>query len=260
MDAHPTLEPASPSDLGPIRRLLDDSGLPSADVAEHLAGFLVVRAGPVLAGVVGVEPHGTEALLRSLCVVADRRGSGLASALCAGAETIARGTGARELYLLTTDARSYFEKRGFAVRRREDAAPAIQGTAEFQTLCPSTATVMSKPLSDASARFLPRSMLPLRPDGPGARMWAVALEQVLMTYFEVDPGTRFERHQHEGEQITSVIEGELLFEIDGAVVRVGPGEAIAIPPGTPHAVFTVDRAAKAFDSWSQPFPTARRAP
>jgi quercetin dioxygenase-like cupin family protein len=88
-------------------------------------------------------------------------------------------------------------------------------------------------------------------------MWAVGLERALMTYFEVDPGTRFERHQHEGEQITSVIEGELLFEIDGAVVRVGPGEAIAIPAGTPHAVFTRDRAARAFDSWSPPFPTSR---
>ena len=161
---------------------------------------------------------------------------------------------------MSADVANSWQKRGFAVRRREDAAPAIQGTAEFQKLCPSTATVMSKRLSDAGARFLPRSMLPLRPDVPGARMWAVALEQVLMTYFEVDPGARFERHQHEGEQITSVIEGELLFEIDGAVVRVGPGEAIAIPPGPPHAVFTVDRAAKAFDSWSQPFPTARRAP
>ena len=257
MGGQPTLEPASPSDLGQIRRLLDDSGLPSADVGEHLAGFLVARAGPDLAGVVGVEPHGTEALLRSLCVVGDRRGHGLGRALCAGAEAVARGTGARQLYLLTTDARAYFEKRNFVVCRREDAAPSIQGTAEFRTLCPSTATVMSKRLTDPGARFLPKSLLPLRPDVPGARMWAVGLEHVLMTYFEVDPGTRFERHQHDGEQITSVVEGELLFEIDGAVVRVGPGEAIAIPPGTPHAVFTLDRPAKAFDSWSPPFPTAR---
>jgi amino-acid N-acetyltransferase len=238
---------------------LDDNGLPSADVGDHLAGFLVARGSDDhdLAGVVGVEPRGTEALLRSLCVVADQRGRGLARALCAGAEAIARGTGAREIYLLTTDARVYFEKQGFAARKREDAAPAIQGTAEFRTLCPSTATVMSKRLTDAGPRFLPRSLLPLRPDVPGARMWAVGLERVLMTYFEVDPGTRFERHQHDGEQITSVVEGELLFEIDGAVIRVGPGEAIAIPPGTPHAVFTLDRAAKAFDSWSPPFPMAK---
>ena len=257
MDYQPTLEPATPSDLGQIRRLLDDSDLPSTDVAEHLAGFLVARAGGDLAGVVGVEPHGSDALLRSLCVVSDQRGRGLAGALCAGAESIARGTGARELYLLTTGARAYFEKRGFSVCAREGATPAIQSTAQFRTLCPSTATVMSKRLADAGPRFLPRSLLPLRPDVPGARMWTMGLKHVQMTYFEVDPGTRFERHQHEGEQITSVVEGELLFEIDGAVVRVGPGDAIAIPPGTPHAVFTLDRPARAFDSWSPPFSTLR---
>jgi amino-acid N-acetyltransferase len=257
VDGPSTLEPASPSDLGQILRLLDDNGLPSVDVGEHLAGFLVARIGSDLAGVIGVEPHGTTGLLRSLCVVADRRGRGVARSLCAGAEAVARGTGARDLYLLTTDAQAYFEKQGFAVCKREDVAAGIQGTAQFQSLCPSTATVMLKGLSDNGARFLPKSLLPLRPDVPGARMWAMGLEHVLMTYFEVDPGSRFERHQHEGEQITSVVDGELLFEIDGAVVRVGPGEAIAIPAGTPHAVFTLDRAAKAFDSWSPPFPTAR---
>ncbi len=257
VDHQTTLEPAAPGDLAQISRLLEANGLPSVDVGEHLASFLVARTGGSLVGVVGIEPHGTESLLRSLCVVPDRRGHGLARALCAGAEAIARGTGARELYLLTTDARGYFEKRGFAVRRREDVAAAIQSTAQFQGLCPSTATVMSKRLNGTGARFLPRSLLPLRPDVPGARMWAVELEHVMMTYFEVDPGTRFERHQHEGEQITSVVEGELLFEIDGAVVRVGPGEAIAIPAGVPHAVFTLDRAAKAYDSWSPPFPRTR---
>jgi amino-acid N-acetyltransferase len=151
----PTLEPASPSDLAQIRRLLDQNGLPSADVGEHLAGFLIARADRDLAGIVGVEPHGSAALLRSLCVVEERRGRGLARALCAGAEAVARGTGARELYLLTTDARAYFEKLGFDVCKREDVTPAIQATAQFRTLCPSTATVMSKRLAAGGPRFLP---------------------------------------------------------------------------------------------------------
>jgi amino-acid N-acetyltransferase len=144
VDIQPILQPASPDDLGDIVRLLDANGLPSVDVAGHLPGFLVARLDGGLAGVAGVERHGAVALLRSVCVAADRRGRGLARALCAGAEAIARGAGARDLYLLTTDARAYFEKQGFAVCGREDAAPAIQGTAEFRTLCPSTATVMLK--------------------------------------------------------------------------------------------------------------------
>jgi len=147
MGGQPRLEPASPSDLAEIRNLLDGNGLPSVDVGEHLATFLIARADHDLAGVVGLEPHGTEALLRSLCVVKSQRGLGLGQALCAGAEALARGTGAHELYLLTTNAAAYFEKQGFAVCRREEAAPSIRGTAEFQELCPSTATLMTKRLA-----------------------------------------------------------------------------------------------------------------
>ena len=66
MDSQPPLEPASPGDLEAICRLLDENGLTSADIGEHLAGFLVARVGRSLAGIVGVEPHGSEALLRSL--------------------------------------------------------------------------------------------------------------------------------------------------------------------------------------------------
>ena len=41
-------------------------------------------------------------------------------------------------------------------------------------------------------------------------------------------------------------------------VRVGPGDAIAIPVGVAHAVFTREQSARAFDSWSAPFPPGNR--
>ena len=155
MDQPPILKPASSGDLEDIRRLLDANALPSVDVGDHLGSFLIARIDGAIAGVVGVEPRGTVALLRSVCVAADRRGRGLARVLCAGAEAIARESGARDLYLLTTDASPYFEKLGFVVCRRDDVAPPIQATAQFRTLCPSTATVMSKRLVDAGASFVP---------------------------------------------------------------------------------------------------------
>ncbi len=81
-------------------------------------------------------------------------------------------------------------------------------------------------------------------------MWAVALEKTMFTYFEVDPHCRFERHRHESEQITMVLEGVLYFEVDTRVVGVGRGEVIAIPAWVPHAVFTKDEPVKAVDAWS----------
>jgi quercetin dioxygenase-like cupin family protein len=102
------------------------------------------------------------------------------------------------------------------------------------------------------AAYFPRERLPLKPDVPGARRWAVSLDRVMLTYFEIEPGARFERHAHESEQITLVLEGELVFQFDDGETRVGPGEVIAVPAGAPHAVRTENSGAKAVDAWSPP--------
>jgi quercetin dioxygenase-like cupin family protein len=85
----------------------------------------------------------------------------------------------------------------------------------------------------------------------------VTLEDTMLTYFEVEPHTCFPAHSHPGEQITTVTEGELFFELEGRTLAVTAGEAIAIPPGIVHAVFTGAHAARAFDAWSPPPRTYR---
>lgn len=107
-------------------------------------------------------------------------------------------------------------------------------------------------------RHFPSGSLPLRPDVPGARYWAVALQHAMLTYFEVEPGARFETHRHPSEQITWVLEGELHFEVEGRTIAVGAGEVIAIPADVPHAVFTRERGARACDAWS-PVPAKYRS-
>jgi quercetin dioxygenase-like cupin family protein len=99
-------------------------------------------------------------------------------------------------------------------------------------------------------QYHPRESLTLINDVPGARQWAVSLEQTMLTYFEVDPHCRFESHTHESEQITMVIEGVLYFEQGDQVIGVQAGEVIAIPSNAPHAVFTTESAVKAVDAWS----------
>jgi quercetin dioxygenase-like cupin family protein len=99
-------------------------------------------------------------------------------------------------------------------------------------------------------QYYPKENLKLINDVPGARQWAVALDQTMLTYFEVDPNCRFECHTHESEQITMVIEGVLYFEQGDKVIGVKAGEVIAIPSNAPHAVFTTESAVKAVDSWS----------
>lgn len=107
-----------------------------------------------------------------------------------------------------------------------------------------------KEAKNQNMRYYPKENLKLIKDVPGARQWAVSLEQTMLTYFEVDPNCRFESHTHESEQITMVIEGVLYFEQSGMVIGVKAGEAIAIPSNAPHAVFTTEAAVKAVDAWS----------
>jgi quercetin dioxygenase-like cupin family protein len=100
------------------------------------------------------------------------------------------------------------------------------------------------------ACYYPKARLILRPDVSGASFWSVSLDKTMLTYFEVAPQTRFERHRHDSEQITMVLEGELVFELDQGSIRVGKGEVIAVPSNVPHAVYAGSDGAKAVDYWS----------
>jgi amino-acid N-acetyltransferase len=141
--------PAQLSDLPDVVRLLRDAGLPHADLTpEHLAHFLVLRAGDAIVGVVGMEVRDDAGLLRSLAVAADQRGGGGAARLVDALEGQARDSGIRTLYLLTTTAEGFFARRGYVSTDREAVPHAILATEEFRSICPSTAACMSKPLVD----------------------------------------------------------------------------------------------------------------
>jgi mannose-6-phosphate isomerase-like protein (cupin superfamily) len=95
-----------------------------------------------------------------------------------------------------------------------------------------------------------RDTLRLREVQGGAEMWAVSLVSTMLSYFEVQPNTRFERHRHDSEQITMVLKGVLHFEVDGECVAVGQGDVIALPANIDHAVFTEGDFVQAVDAWS----------
>lgn len=138
---------ADATDLDAVCALLGAEGLPTEDVAVHLPDFIVARDGDRLVAVVGLEPLGTAALLRSLCVTREYRGAGLGGALCDRISALARSGGARELYLLTTTARAFFERRGFVAIARDAVAEEIRTTLEFRSLCPASAVCMRRSLA-----------------------------------------------------------------------------------------------------------------
>lgn len=137
-----TFDFAEPGDQRQIRTLLSNSGLPFQDIQEHLSHFIVARNEDELIGCIGLEAHGKHGLLRSLAVIEDYRGNGVASILFDRLLEHARRIGTQDIYLLTTTAAGFFSKRGFQATDRSKAPGEIQVTQEFSSLCPSTSTLM----------------------------------------------------------------------------------------------------------------------
>lgn len=135
-----------------VKELLASALLPTADITpDHMENFFGAWSGSALEGVVGIEPYGTVALLRSLAVAAPRRDSGVGSRLLAQAEQYATEKGVHSMFLLTTTAESYFGKRGYSITSRDAIPEAIRNTKEFASICPGSAVLMVKHMPANSA-------------------------------------------------------------------------------------------------------------
>ncbi|WP_347261989.1 arsenic resistance N-acetyltransferase ArsN2 [Rudaea sp.] len=138
---------ATPANFRPIVDLVREAGLPIADITpEHLAHFFVARIDSRVVGTVGLEIHGTEALLRSLAVAPAQRGMQIGEALVEAIESYAETQSIGSLTLLTTTADQYFERLGYRRIDRVNASQSLQHTAEFARLCPASAVCMTKVL------------------------------------------------------------------------------------------------------------------
>lgn len=103
------------SDFAAVRALLSDAGPPTEELASAPGlQFWVAEQGSWTVGAVGLEPHGLAGLLRSVAVAASYSAHGLGSAR-----------------VLLTQTAEPFCKR-------------LRHSAEFASLCPSSAVCMTK--------------------------------------------------------------------------------------------------------------------
>lgn len=135
-----------PDSLGELRDALAASGLPVADLAESGRTFFRFDDDAGLVGYGGFEGEGADRLLRSLLVVADRRGDGLGRSLLALLENVARVMRVERLHLLTNTAASFFAANGYAAADRAVAPAPIAASREFTALCPASAAYLVKAL------------------------------------------------------------------------------------------------------------------
>jgi amino-acid N-acetyltransferase len=135
-------------DFPALKAHLAASGLPSEDLSEqHLEHFIVLAQSGRIAGSVGIEKLGTDALLRSLAVDTMMRGEGFGKRLLQEIESYALHNDVRDLYLLTTSADNFFEHHGYDRVDRSTVPDAIRNTTQFALLCPTSAICLHKSLT-----------------------------------------------------------------------------------------------------------------
>lgn len=143
---------AAPSaqDLIAIRALLERSGLPTSDLESARPEFALIRESGRVVAAGALQCFGSSALLRSVVVASDRRGSGLGRAIVGELERLARAARINRLVLLTQTAVEFFAREGYRVIERSSAPEDMQGSDEFRSLCPSSAICMEKSLMGSS--------------------------------------------------------------------------------------------------------------
>jgi arsenate reductase (glutaredoxin) len=124
---------------------LRDVDLPVDDLREPGRSFFryATLAGACV-GYGGFEHFGQHALIRSLVTSQQARHRGIGSGMLALLLRRAFDEGARDAWLLTTNAAPFFERAGFKRVERSAAPATIRATRQAVSLCPSTAPLMTR--------------------------------------------------------------------------------------------------------------------
>lgn len=123
--------------------LLQQHKLPVSDIDDDKLLYLLINDDKVI-GTAGLEIFEDCALLRSVSVLKEEQGKGYGKVINEQIEQYAKESGINCLYLLTNTAKDFFDKQGYCVIKREESPEALKQTAEFTSLCPSSAVVMKK--------------------------------------------------------------------------------------------------------------------
>ena len=134
-----SIGPASREDLPQVMELLEDGGLPPDGLEEHLTTILVARLQGRVVGSAALELYGTAALLRSVAVRRDLRGTGLGGRLTEATLEPSHNLVVAEAYLLTETADLFFPRFGFRSIPRSGVSLGVRRSVEFTSACPASA-------------------------------------------------------------------------------------------------------------------------
>lgn len=138
------------SDYDVVAALLEREHLPLDGLRQHFENAIVARAENRIIGCAALEMYEGGALLRSVAVDAEYRGTGVGSELTRAASQLATRRLVPAIYLLTTTAERFFRKFDFEIVDRADVPASVRASAEFTHACPSSAIIMRKFLTSTT--------------------------------------------------------------------------------------------------------------
>jgi len=125
------LRSARPGDIPEIERLLAAEWLPPMAITEFLPSFWVLERDGRVAGCAGIEIYGEAAVLRSVAVAPELRGTGEGDQLVRTALDYAREHEAKTVYLFTMHAAPFFARHGFVPVTTDDFEPSVRESWQY---------------------------------------------------------------------------------------------------------------------------------
>jgi amino-acid N-acetyltransferase len=126
-----SLRPARSGDIPEIERLLAAEWLPPMAITEFLDSFWVLDNDGRVSGAAGIEIYGEAAVLRSVVVAPELRGTGEGDHLVRNGLDYAREHGARRVYLFTMHAAPFFARYGFKPVTTDDFEPSVRDSWQY---------------------------------------------------------------------------------------------------------------------------------
>lgn len=134
----------SPEKVLQVLALLSLANLPISDIGENVVFFFLEIDSEII-GTVGLETNGKIGLLRSLSLLESQKGKGYGLLIVQNLEAYVKTENINKLYLLTTTAKEFFEKKfNYEVIERVNVPIEIQSSQQFALVCPLSAVVMKK--------------------------------------------------------------------------------------------------------------------
>jgi quercetin dioxygenase-like cupin family protein len=102
------------------------------------------------------------------------------------------------------------------------------------------ATPLRSERQSGELKHFPWASVELEDLNPFLQRQFVVGEAIMLARVLLKKGCVVPLHSHENEQVTYILEGALLFEIDGKHITVAAGEVLCIPSNMPHKAIALE--------------------